>query len=74
MGLLQILSISYSNKIENVRYLRTHSKGVLSEATIAIHIRYIILLSLAKNQNLSVTKIIREKQEEAEKTEFLQAS
>ncbi|MGL5718617.1 MAG: transposase [Paraclostridium sp.] len=74
MGILQILSIRYSDKIGKVRYLRTPSKGVLSEATIATHIRYIILLSLGKNQDLSITKIIKDKQEEAEKSEFLQAS
>lgn len=74
MVILQILSIKYSDKIGAIRYLKTPSKGVLSEATIAIHIRHIILLSLGKNQDLSITKIIKEKQEEAKKTEFIQAS
>lgn len=71
LGILQILSITYSEKIDKIRYLRTTSRGVLSEATIARHIRYIILLSLGKNADLSITKIIREKQGEAEKMEFL---
>ncbi|MGL6108291.1 transposase [Romboutsia sp.] len=74
LGLLQILSITFSNQIDVVRYLRTPSKGILSEATIAVHIRYIILLSLGKNRDLSITKIIKEKQEEAQKREFFQAS
>ena len=61
MGLLQILLITYSDKIEKIRYLRSPSKGTLVEATIAIHIRYIILLSLGKNVNSSITEIIKEK-------------
>lgn len=67
LGLLQIISITFSDKIDVVRYLRTPSKGILSEATISIHIRYIILLNLGKNKDLSITRIIKEKQEEAKK-------
>jgi len=57
--------------MHSIRYLRTQSKVVISEATVAYYIRNVIFLSLGKNRDLNMTKIIREKQGGAEKKIFL---
>ena len=64
LGLLQILSMHFSKKFNwsNIRYLRTPSKKIVSEATIACHLKKIIFHSLDKNKDLSITRIIKSKQ------------
>ncbi|MCJ7843633.1 hypothetical protein MUB24_22740 [Lederbergia sp. NSJ-179] len=45
-----------------LRYLRTPSKAVVSEATVTIHLRQSIIRLFAQNKHLSVTQIIRSNQ------------
>ena len=63
LGLLQILSMNFSRQINwsIVRYLRTPSKEIVSEATMACHLRKSIFHSLGKNKDLSITRIIKSK-------------
>ncbi len=75
LGLLQILSMHFSKQLNwsIVRYLHTPSKEIVSEATIACHLRKIIFHSLGKNGNLSITQIIKSKQGDLEFCEDRQA-
>ena len=68
LGLLQILSMNFSRQINwsIVRYLRTPSKEIVSEATMACHLRKSIFHSLGKNKDLSITRIIKSKQGDLE--------
>ena len=52
LGLLQILSMHFSKQLNrsNIRYLRTPSKKIVSEATMACHLKKIIFHSLGKKQ------------------------
>lgn len=77
IGLLQIIALNFSstelnNKI--FRYLRTPSKTIVSEATVACYLRKNIIRIMAKNAGLSITKIIKNKQVEPLFYEDLQAS
>lgn len=76
LGLLQILSMHFSKGINGsiMRYLRTPSKTIVSEATMACHVRKSIFHSLGKNKHLSITRIIKSKQEDLEFHKDHQAS
>lgn len=76
IGLLQIIALNFSstelnNKI--FRYLRTPSKTIVSEATVACYLRKNIIHIMAKNASLSITKIIKNKQADPLYYEDLQA-
>ncbi len=65
IGLLQIIALNFSstelnNKI--FRYLRTPSKNIVSETTVACYLRKNIIRIMAKNASLSIIKIIKNKQ------------
>ena len=68
MGIIQSLSISIADKVpsEKIRYLRTPSKGKLSEATIMYYLRQNIFRLMVKNPELCITRFIQEKQTETE--------
>ncbi|KXG76288.1 hypothetical protein [Thermotalea metallivorans] len=76
MGILQFVSLKYCGCIDTtkLRYLRTPSKEIVSEATIAHYLRRNIFSIMAKNQEILITKIIMQKQLEPEFYEDLQVS
>ena len=77
IGLLQIIALSFSaTELSNkfFRYLRTPSKEIVSEATVACYLRKNIFRIMAKNAGLSITKIIKNKQVDPLFYEDLQAS
>lgn len=65
LGLLQMIALRDSSRVSGLffRYLRTPSKGVVSEATVMAYLRRSIFHLFARNPHLSVTQIIQEKQE-----------
>lgn len=76
LGLLQILALNFSSTELNnkfFRYLRTPSKSVVSEATVASYLRKNIFRIMAKNVDFSITKIIKNKQVDPSILEDLQA-
>ena len=77
MGLLQIIALNFSStELDNriFRYLRTPSKTIVSEATVACYLRKNINRIMAKNVGLSITKIIKNKQVDPSFYENLQVS
>lgn len=68
MGLLQLISLRFSGRTPGLffRYLRTPSHAVVSEATVAAYLRKSIFRLFAQNPQLSITKIIKSKQENAD--------
>lgn len=77
MGLLQILALKFSTTELNnnfFRYLRTPSKEVVSEATVACYLQKNIFRIMAKNAGLSITQIIKKKQVDPLFYEDLQVS
>jgi len=68
MGLLQLLALEYSHRVPGLflRYLRTPSKAIVSEATMMTYLRKSIFRLFARNPHLSTTKIIKSKQENAD--------
>ena len=70
MGILQCLSLTLfsEDKIpyEKLRYLRTPSKGRISEATLMYYLRKYIFHSMDKSPELRITRIIQEKQDKSE--------
>ena len=68
MGILQLIALRYSGRVPTLffRYLRTPSHTVVSEATVAAYLRQSIFRLFAQNPHLSITKIIRSKQETAD--------
>lgn len=77
IGLLQIIALKFSpTELNNqsFRYLRTPSKEIVSEATVACYLRKNIFRIMAKNAGLSITKIIKTKQVDPLFLEDLQAS
>ncbi len=76
MGNIQSLSITISERItsEKIRYLRTPSDGMLSEATIMYYLRQNIFRLMVKSPGLSITRFIKEKQTESEIYDDLLAS
>ncbi|WP_297426357.1 hypothetical protein [Clostridium sp.] len=76
IGLLQIIALKFSaTELNNkfFRYLRTSSKEIVSEATVASYFRKNIFRIMCKNANLSITKIIKNKQADASFYDDLQA-
>ena len=76
IGLLQIMALKFSTTELNnkfFRYLRTPSKEIVSEATVACYLRKNIFRIMAKNAGLSITKIIKNKQVDPSFYEDLQA-
>jgi hypothetical protein len=63
LGLLQILALTFFGGIATqvFRYLRTPSKSVPSEATVAAYLRKNIFRLLPANANLTLSRIIIEK-------------
>ena len=64
LGLLQILSLHMSDRlnIQSIRYLRTYSSSVASEATMTTFIRRRIYLLFSQPDALKVTRMIYSKQ------------
>ncbi|MET3209386.1 UNVERIFIED_CONTAM: hypothetical protein ABIC26_002333, partial [Paenibacillus sp. PvR008] len=65
MGLLQLVALRFSGRTPGMffRYLRTPSHTVVSEATVAAYFRKSIFRLFAQNLHLSITKIIKSKQD-----------
>ena len=59
-----MIALQYSKQLTPhlLRCLRTPSKGVVSEATVASYLRKNIFRIMAKHRHLSITRIINEKQ------------
>ncbi|MGG1644437.1 transposase [Paenibacillus sp. NRS-1782] len=68
MGLLQLVALQFSGRTSGLffRYLRTPSHAVVSEASVAAYLRKSIFRLFAQNPHLSITKIIKSKQENAD--------
>ncbi|MCY9542889.1 transposase [Paenibacillus alvei] len=64
-GIVQLIALRFSGKTPALffRYLRTPSKSIVSEATVAAYLRKSIFRLFAQNPHLSITQIIRSKQE-----------
>lgn len=64
-GLIQLIALRFSGRTPALffRYLRKPSKAIVSEATVTAHLRQSIFQLFAQNKQLSVTQIIRSKQE-----------
>ncbi|MEI7028427.1 transposase [Paenibacillus sp. y28] len=64
-GLIQLVALKFSGRTPArfFRYLRTPSKVIVSEATVTVHLRHSIFRLFAQNKQLSVTQIIRSKQD-----------
>ncbi|WP_223869861.1 hypothetical protein [Paenibacillus sabuli] len=65
MGMLQLIALRYSGRapLLSFRYLRTPSRSVVSEATVAAYLHASIFRLFAQNRHISLTQIIRSKQE-----------
>jgi hypothetical protein len=64
-GLVQLIALRFSGRTPALffRYLRTPSKAIVSEATVTAHLRQSIFRLFAPNKPLSITRIIRSKQD-----------
>lgn len=64
MGLLQIISLKFSRDINmrSFRFLRTKSKKVVSEATVACYLAKGIFSFIEKSNKFSISRIIKKKQ------------
>jgi hypothetical protein len=64
-GLIQLIALRFSGRTPALflRYLRTPSKAIVSEATVVAHLRQSIFRLFAQNSQLPVTQIIRSKQD-----------
>ncbi|MBD2843914.1 transposase [Paenibacillus sp. IB182496] len=64
-GLIQLIALRFSGLTPAlfVRYLRTPSKAIVSEATVTAHLQQSIFRLFARNKQLSLTQIIRSKQD-----------
>lgn len=78
LGILQILSLKFSNDINDqkftIRFLRTKSNIIHSEATIACFLRKRIFCFIENRSNMTISKIIKSKQTEPFDYEDLIAS
>ncbi|RUS45559.1 transposase [Cohnella sp. AR92] len=63
-GIVQLIALRFSGQTPALffRYLRTPSKSIVSEATVTAYLRKSIFRLFAQNPQLSITKIIRSKQ------------
>jgi hypothetical protein len=64
-GLVQLIALNFSQRVPGLffRYLRTPSKAIASEASVIAYLRKSIFRLFAQNPHLSITQIIRSKQE-----------
>lgn len=64
MGIIQMVSMKFSgNKdIYNLRYLRTPSKEIVSEATVIYYFRRHIIRVMAEKPESAITRIIKKQQ------------
>lgn len=62
--LVQLIALRFSGRTPALffRYLRTPSKSIVSEATVAAYLRKSIFRLFAQNRQIALTKIIRSKQ------------
>lgn len=79
MGTLQMLALYIADKPDNgkvrsLRYLRTPSADIASEATIMWYLRKYFFHLMARNPGLLITRLIKSEQEKSEKLMDLQAS
>ena len=67
MRTVQILSVCLTGTVDSgeIRYLRTPSKGKLSEAAIMYYLRHHIFRLMEKSSELCITQLIHEKQEQS---------
>jgi len=63
-GIMQMISFKFSGtkELSKIRYLRTISKSIVSEATVADFFRKNILWLLGKSTNLTISRLIMSKQ------------
>lgn len=61
-GLLQLIAAKFSNRVRAFRYLRTPSKGTVSEGTVMDYLRKFIFRMFAHDPHLPITEIIQNKQ------------
>lgn len=75
-GLVQLIALRFSHRVPALffRYLRTPSKTIVSEATVTVYFAQVDFSSVAQNPHLSITKIIRSKQETPDIDDDLPAS
>ena len=73
LGILQLLSLSFSNTVEmeHLRYLRTYRQKYASEATVADFLGKNLFRLLMRNTKLRITQIILLKQEVEMKELFM---
>ena len=66
IGLLQIISLKFSKDINmrKFRFLRTKSKKIVSEATVACYLRRSIFSFIEINNRITISRIIKKKQVE----------
>lgn len=71
MGIVQMLCVKYSGDIQvsNYRYLRTPSRQVMSEASMMEYLRRNLFRFMARQDKLTITKIISSKQIPFERAE-----
>lgn len=66
IGLLQILSLKFSGEMTNakfpIRFLRTQTNEIHSEATVACFLRKSIFYVIEKNKQFAISRIIKSKQ------------
>lgn len=64
-GLVQLIALRFSGQTTArfFRYLRTPSRSIVSEATVSVYLRKSIFRMFAQNKHVSITQIIRSKQE-----------
>ena len=64
MGIIQLLCLEYQDDIQvsDFRYLRTPSRKVMSEASMMEYLRRNLFRFMARQGNLTITKIISDKQ------------
>ncbi|WP_281886632.1 hypothetical protein [Paenibacillus sp. YYML68] len=75
-GLIQMVALTFSARTPGLfsRYLRTPSKAIVSEATVAVYLRRSIFRMVAQHPDLPITEIIRSKQEKTTNNVDLLAS
>ncbi|WLR43844.1 hypothetical protein LC087_06905 [Bacillus carboniphilus] len=76
MGMLQMLSLTFSTKINEspVRFLRTKSNPIVSEATVAYYLRKTTFSLFSKTSRLCISRIMKKKQSDPFFDEDLKAS
>ena len=64
MGLTQLMALSVKNpeQVQKFRYLRTYTKGAISEATMMYYFRHRFFASLLRKPESFITRYIREAQ------------